>query len=670
MTRESRRMEAQDQSFFMKVFGSLRPDSQMRMLKGSPFSSVLVYEHSSRSCRESTCADLSWIAAIYLNVHKKFRPQSRRLPNLEGKSGILSQFYSFANRLRWKWYFRDSQKKRDSGVIRGTSCCDFGTSGIIAPPPLEAYIRRLKTCIFDTADALLKEQSGKRRWWCNSSLADALAITELSSSDFLPIPADKAGKFVLVLMSDLAAVHSEILTSSWYKNVNMLHLCSSAVVRLQPELQTKWRTELFSMAKWRYEALAQRIARFDERQSVGALCDSLRFGPKRGFIAKLINTVKSHKQIVEFRPVHSMSSYCFKGLSQWLSSILEPIVKRYKWLCGSSEAALLKLLSKSFPRDCKFVHIDIRNFFMQGSISFLLRAVCACIGDTKLRSLVHDVLKFLLEFQFVESSTQGEVRQVCEGSSMGLPHSGFVAVLAFMHSQDLNGCGIARRPFQQRHGILLYIRYIDNLLCVVDGLCDTNQLVGELASIGPYETKLEETGESVEFLDFQVVKPRDFVTTGFLGYRPVLRDKGPILSFFSSHSNSVHMSWPIAYVVRLWKRSSHLEYFVAAKNKFLSVLRQHCFPDFLVAHYDNCTRFYLPYSYHVKNYRYKDDSRLFIVLPFHKVWHASRLTSEVRACSELHRDLLQESFESFNPFRLEVSWKLGELPLGNTLIRW
>ena len=103
--------------------------------------------------------------------------------------------------------------------------------------------------------------------------------------------------------------------------------------------------------------------------------------------------------------------------------MLSPLIKRYKWLCGSSEDVLKKLLTKSFPRDCKFVHIDIRNFFMQGSISFLLDSVCALINDLKLRSLVRDVLGFLLRFQFVESSTGGGVRQVCEGSSMGLPLS-------------------------------------------------------------------------------------------------------------------------------------------------------------------------------------------------------------------------------------------------------
>ena len=156
---------------------------------------------------------------------------------------------------------------------------------------------------------------------------------------------------------------------------------------------------------------------------------------------------------------------------------------------------------------------------MQGSISFLLDAVCALIVDVDLKDLVHDVLGFLLRFQFVESSTGGGVRQVCEGSSMGLPHSGLVAVLAFVYSQDLNGARIARRPFRSKHGVLMYIRYVDNLLFVCDGHCVVADIVHDLAELGPYPTKLEETGsEGVDFLDFRVIKTVRFLASGMLTF--------------------------------------------------------------------------------------------------------------------------------------------------------
>ena len=93
------------------------------------------------------------------------------------------------------------------------------------------------------------------------------------------------------------------------------------------------------------------------------------------------------------------------------------------------------------------------------------------------------------------------------------------------------------------------------------------------------------------------------------------------------------------------------------------------FPEFLVSYYDVNTRYYQPYMC-ISNYRYKDDNKFFLVLPFHKVWHKSRLSAEVNNCFSVHRELLQEAFEGYSIFSLQISWKLCELPLGNTLILW
>ena len=240
-----RRLDADDQTFFEKTFNSLRPDSQQFLLDDrSPFGVVDVYVHSSRTVRQSTSADLSWVVAIYLCCNKKHRPQSRRLPQVGGSRGLLSQFNFFANRLRWKWYFKDSDEERSRDVIRGINTSDFFSAGIRSPPPLEAYISRLRQVIFKSATSSVEAQYGRRRWWCNSSLADSLAIKEMQSESFpfLPVPADKAGRFTLVTMQDLAIVHAEILSSEWYDSL---------------DVHTTHRG-LYLRAKWRYELAAKK----------------------------------------------------------------------------------------------------------------------------------------------------------------------------------------------------------------------------------------------------------------------------------------------------------------------------------------------------------------------------------------------------------------------------
>ena len=240
-----------------------------------------------------------------------------------------------------------------------------------------------------------------------------------------------------------------------------------------------------------------------------------------------------------------------------------------------------------------------------------------------------------------------------------------------MISQDLNGLGAARYRFHRKHGVLLYLRYIDNLLFVCDAHCVPSQLVSELATIGVYKTKLEETGSvGVDFLDFRVVKSEAFLVSGYLQFEPVIRDKGLMLSWTSSHANSVHLSWPVAYIKRLHARSSTCDIFRLAKAKFLSSLRRNYVPEFLLQYFNDCTQYYLPYEQISKTTKYRNKDELYLVLPFHRIWHASSLSTEIRRFSDSHVSLLQEAFEGAIPFELLISWKLPELPFGSTLMKW
>ena len=240
----------EDQTFFEKTFNSLRPDQQQFLLdQRSPFDIVDVYVHSSRSVRLSTAADLSWITAIYLCCNKKHRPQSRRLPNVSGPRGLLSQFNNFANRLRWKWFFRNEEDTDRRGIIRGINTSSFFSSGVQSPPPLEAYISRLRQVIFKSASSIIESQYGKKRWWCNSSLADSLAIKELQTLPYFPVPADKAGRFTLVTGEDLSIVHAEILSSEWYDSLDT-HTTHN---------------DLYLRAKWRYQNAVTKVVAYDDR---------------------------------------------------------------------------------------------------------------------------------------------------------------------------------------------------------------------------------------------------------------------------------------------------------------------------------------------------------------------------------------------------------------------
>ena len=256
------------------------------------------------------------------------------------------------------------------------------------------------------------------------------------------------------------------------------------------------------------------------------------------------------------------------------------------------------------------------------------------------------------------------------GSSQGLPHSGAVAILCFLHAIDeLNGAMLSRPSFKAAHGIHHYQRAIDNMLFVTDEFWDHVELTKMLNDqISPYSVKIEESSDSeVSFFDFKLVLPEG--PTRRIGFKPTLRDNGPVLSIFSQHQSSIHLSWPIAYVRRLYKLSSSIAHFRVAREEFLSRLRQQAVPDVILTHILNCSNYFTMSSCTIP--RTKITNGLFVVMPFHPVWLKciSRAVHSFHARQET-KDLLNDSFNDIVDFKIAVSWKQQCVPLRTSLVQW
>ena len=76
-----------------------------------------------------------------------------------------------------------------------------------------------------------------------------------------------------------------------------------------------------------------------------------------------------------------------------------------------------------------------------------------------------------------------------------------------------------------------------------------------------------------------------------MDYRPILKERGKFLNVESCHPVSLHLAWPLAYVRRLWVRSSSLSLFGAAKADFLKRLVSSLVPSDVIGYVDNMTHF-------------------------------------------------------------------------------
>ena len=153
-----------------------------------------------------------------------------------------------------------------------------------------------------------------------------------------------------------------------------------------------------------------------------------------------------------------------------------------------------------------------------------------------LKALVRKVLRFLLKTQYIKSSAAEGVRHMACGSSQGLPHNGLVATFAFLHSVELAGPGICRRQFKAENGILHFQRAIDNMLFVLDRHVSIPDFLVVLnTAIAPYSCKIEDSGQAVEFFDFELLKGGRFNVSGRFDFRPVLHDRDLYLPPDSAH---------------------------------------------------------------------------------------------------------------------------------------
>ena len=64
--------------------------------------------------------------------------------------------------------------------------------------------------------------------------------------------------------------------------------------------------------------------------------------------------------------------------------------------------------------------------------------------------------------------------------------------------------------------------------------------------------------------------------------------------------------------------------------------------------------------------------QMFLVLPFHWIWADGKLAGTIASFSTKpeHQALLQQAFESSDPFRIDAGWRLCATPVGDSFMEW
>ena len=128
------------------------------------------------------------------------------------------------------------------------------------------------------------------------------------------------------------------------------------------------------------------------------------------------------------------------------------------------------------------------------------------------------------------------------------------------------------------------------------------------------------------------------------------------------------MSWPVAYVQRLWHRASDVHNLLAAKAKFFHRLRFSQFDTEFLDWLHNVTQYIQPVSPH-RGRQPEGMSFVWQPLPYHPALQG-RFNRALRELQEdpLVLDLLDEAFQG--KFVIRFAWSLRGQAFGAHLVAW
>ena len=180
-----------------------------------------------------------------------------------------------------------------------------------------------------------------------------------------------------------------------------------------------------------------------------------------------------------------------------------------------------------------------------------------------------------------------EVARTCvtiEGSGMGNIHSGEVAGSVFTKKVEI--------PFldpdiQEIFDLRGYGRYRDDILVFIGYRTAENFIKAytKTAEDAGYEVRVDQRDFfKIHYLDINVVRPKDFLTTGKFGYTLYTKETSQksILSSESGHGWNVHKNWPLGEIRRFGQRNKFYEDYSKCKKHLIRELRAYLFHNSIV----------------------------------------------------------------------------------------
>jgi hypothetical protein len=463
-------------------------------------------------------------------------------------------------KLKWAWHFHKNPNA-GTGLPLLKSRPRVFPSRIVVDPEVEGFSIALRNCMSGCVKAANRSIAGGNAAACNTPRYARHAVTWIANSGLRVVSSDKDGVFVLLSESVLRTLLSEQMVPEHYRAV------SHTTVEVEFEHVCRG-----------IRALSRGLKRLGKIRWASDVRSCLEDAKPRDLVGRINCTIKTHKPAGELsaRVLHASQSVVTRGLALALHQALATKLNEIPHLCLRTDCVVRRLGECSFGPDVVLCKVDIKNYYMSGPHDLLVQNV-VCSFDIPVSSWIQDALGFVLFYQYVALDDQ--YFQVVSGSGMGAQHSSNATDLAFYNHAE-------RRLNWQEHGVLLYLRFRDDVFFVAENRTHAMAFIERLSrAAAPWRLEVETISSLMAvMLDLMVFKGPRFRSCGKLDYRPHIKPtaRHVPLSARSCHPEHVHRSWPISEISRMRRLSLHSWSFLHFRERMLYRFRKfYMRPDIL-----------------------------------------------------------------------------------------
>lgn len=286
---------------------------------------------------------------------------------------------------------------------------------------------------------------------------------------------------------------------------------------------------------------------------------------------------KVHKTPWTLRPIVPSHSWVTSRVSEVVDHLCRPILAKLPWVVNSTKQVInnFRKIKTDSDEEIWICTGDVAAFYTnidsKQSAKVTRGAFQLYCPESKIDgTVIAQMIRFIMENNYFEFS--GEHWKQEGGLAMG---TSCAPVLANIYA------GFYERKLRvtRQSGVLLYNRYIDDILCIFQGT--RKELIDYLQTIelGPLTINWSYSRTKKEFLDIEIMRIRD--TNGFhLDTRLFKKamNKHLYIPWSSAHPSHVKKGFVKAELIRFAMVSSKVEYFAEARAQFYGNLRRRGYP--------------------------------------------------------------------------------------------